>query len=45
MEEQGIYRGEVFEIVGALADLRVGVNAILRYLGEDDDEEEEEEAE
>ena len=35
--------GEVFAIMGALADLSVDVQRILKYLeGEDDDEEEEE---
>ncbi len=43
MEEQGIYRDEVLDIIGALADLRVDVRQILRYLTEDEDEEEEEE--
>jgi hypothetical protein len=44
-EEQGIYRGEVIEIMGALADLRVDVRRILWYIegGEDDEWEEEEE--
>jgi hypothetical protein len=42
-EEQGIYRGEVIEIMGALADLRVGIDEILSYLRDEDDEEEEEE--
>jgi len=38
----GIYRGEVATIMGALADLRVGVDEI-RQLLEDEDEAEEEE--
>jgi len=42
-EETGIYRGEVLTIMEALADLRVAVSAIRRYLLEEDDEEEEEE--
>jgi len=43
-EEQGIYRGEVIEMMGALADLKVAVLRILGYIeGEDEDEEEEEE--
>jgi hypothetical protein len=42
-DEQGIYRVEVLAIMGALADLHVDVNTILRYIqGEDDDEAEEE---
>ena len=41
-EEQGIYRGEVTEMIGALADIKVAVYRILRYIeGEDNDEEEE----
>ena len=41
-EEQGIYRGEVIEMMGALADIKMAVFRILRYIeGEDDDEEEE----
>jgi hypothetical protein len=42
-EEQGIYRGEVIEIMGALADLRVDVRKLLWYIEGDDDEWEEEE--
>ena len=44
-EEQGIYRGEVIEIMGAVADVRVDVKRILWYIegGEDDEWEEEEE--
>jgi hypothetical protein len=42
-DEQGIYRVEVLANLGALADLHVDVNTILRYIqGEDDDEAEEE---
>jgi hypothetical protein len=41
-EEMGIYRGEVATIMGALADLRVGVDYIRAIL-EDEDEAEEEE--
>ena len=46
-EEQGIYRGEVIEIMGAVADTRVDVRRILWYMegGEDDEWEEEEEEE
>jgi hypothetical protein len=41
-EEQGIYRGEVLEMMGALADISVGVQQILSQIeGEDDAEEEE----
>jgi len=43
-EEQGIYRGEVIEMIGALADIKVAVLEILGYIrGEDDEEEEAEE--
>ena len=44
-EEQGIYRGEVIEIMGAVADIRVDVRRILWYMegGEDDEWQEEEE--
>jgi hypothetical protein len=31
-EEQGIYRDEVFTIMGALADVTVDVRKILRYI-------------
>jgi hypothetical protein len=41
-EEMGIYRGEVLTIMGALADIQVGVRTIRRLL-EDEDEAEEEE--
>jgi hypothetical protein len=41
-ERLGIYRGEVLTIMEALADLRVDVVAIRRFLLEEDDEEEEE---
>lgn len=45
-EEQGIYRGEVIEIMGAVADIRVDVRKILWYIeGDDDDEWEETEEE
>ena len=37
-EEQGIYRGEVIEMIGALADIRVAEEAILWYIEGDDDE-------
>jgi hypothetical protein len=42
-EEMGIYRGEVIEIMGALAHLRADVTKIVGYIEGDDDEEEEEE--
>ncbi len=42
-EEQGIYRDEVFTIMGALADVTVDVRKILGYIEGDDDGEEEEE--
>ena len=41
-EETGIYRGEVLTIMGALADIRAGVDHIRAIL-EDEDETEEEE--
>lgn len=41
-EEQGIYRGEVLEMMGALADINVGVRRILDHIEGDDDAEEEE---
>lgn len=44
-EEEGIYRGEVTTIMGALADLRVDVARILWYIEGDDDEWEETEEE
>ena len=44
-EEEGIYRDEVMEILGALADIKVAVLRILGYIeGEDDEEEEEEDS-
>ena len=41
----GIYRGEVIEIMGAVADIRIDVRRILWYMegGEDDEWEAEEE--
>jgi hypothetical protein len=42
-EEMGIYRDEVREIFGALADIKAGVFDILRYIEEADHGEEEEE--
>jgi hypothetical protein len=42
-EEQGIYRGEVLEMMGTLADINVGVRRILNLIEGDDDAEEEEE--
>ena len=41
--EQGIYRVEVLAILGALADLMVDVNRLLRYFEGDDEDEAEEE--
>ena len=40
-EEEGIYREEVLLMIGALADIDVGVRRILSYFEGDDDEEEE----
>jgi hypothetical protein len=43
VDEQGIYRGEVLAIMGALADLTVDVRTILRHIeGGDEDEAQEE---
>jgi len=42
-EEQGIYRGEVLTIMGALADVQANTRAILALLGDDEDEDEAEE--
>jgi hypothetical protein len=39
-EEQGIYRGEVLEIMGTLADVVVVVRRILWHIEGDDEEEE-----
>jgi hypothetical protein len=44
-DEAGIYRGEVLELMGAVADIRVDVRRILWYIEGDDDEWEEEEEE
>ncbi len=44
-EEQGIYRGEVTQIMWKLADIEVLVKRILAYIEGDDDEWEEEEEE
>jgi hypothetical protein len=44
-EEEGIYRGEVLELMGAVADIRIDVRRILWYIEGDDDEWEEEEEE
>jgi hypothetical protein len=42
-EEQGIYRGEVLAMMGALADIQVETRAIFQLLmGEEDGDEEEE---
>jgi len=32
VEEQGIYRSEVYDIIGALADVKWGVLRMLRYI-------------
>lgn len=42
-ERQGIYRGEVLAMMGALADIYAGTSRILELLG--DDEEDDDEAE
>jgi hypothetical protein len=42
-DEQGIYRVEVLAIMGALADVAVGVRRILGYIEGDDEDEGEEE--
>ena len=43
-EEQGIYREEVNEIIGALVDIKFAVYRILGYIeGENNEEEEDEE--
>lgn len=44
-EEEGIFRDEVQDIIGALADIKVAVLKILRYIEGDDDEWEEKEEE
>lgn len=44
-EEEGIFRDEVQDSIGALADIKVAVLKILRYTEGDDDEWEEEEEE
>jgi hypothetical protein len=41
-EPQGIYRGEVIAIMGALADINAHTLRILEVLGDEDDEEPEE---
>jgi hypothetical protein len=45
VEEQGVYREEVYGIMFALADLKTDVRTILRYIEDEDDGEEEEEEE
>jgi hypothetical protein len=43
-EEEGIYRSEVRDIIGALVDIKFAVYRILGYIeGESDEEEEDEE--
>ena len=44
-EERGIYRDEVMEIFGALADISSDTVQILAILRGDEDEEEEDDAE
>jgi hypothetical protein len=41
-EEQGIYRGEVIAMIGALADIYADTGRILSILEEGDGDEEEE---
>jgi hypothetical protein len=42
-EEQGIYRGEVMVMMGALADIHVDTSRILQLLGYEEDGDEPEE--
>lgn len=42
-EAQGIYRGEVIAMMGALADINANVNTIVDYLLRGEDEEEDQE--
>ena len=42
-EQQGIYRGEVLTIMGALADIYADTGRILAILGYEEDGDEEEE--
>jgi hypothetical protein len=42
-EEQGIYRGEVLAMMGALSDIHTNTRAILALLNADEDGDEEEE--
>jgi len=42
-EAQGIYRGEVLAMMGALADIYVDTGRILAILGDEEDGDEEEE--
>ena len=42
-EEQGIYRGEVIAMMGALADIQSDTRMILGILGYEEDGDEEEE--
>ncbi|MDQ3379661.1 MAG: hypothetical protein M3546_04985 [Actinomycetota bacterium] len=44
-EEEGIYRDEVFDILGALADISSDTVQILAIVRGDDEEEENEEGE
>lgn len=45
MDEQGIYREEVYDILIALADIKSDVTRVLQYLEEEDEDEPEEEEE
>ena len=42
-EEQGIYRGEVMTMMGALADIYADTGRILAILGDEEEGDEEEE--
>ncbi len=42
-EQQGIYRGEVLAMMGALADIYADTSHILAILGSEEDGDEEEE--
>jgi hypothetical protein len=42
-EEQGIYRGEVLAMMGALSDIYVDTGRILQLLGDEEDGDEPEE--
>ena len=42
-EEQGIYRGEVMAMMGALADIQTDTGRILAILEDEEEDDEEEE--